>query len=220
MFLALVLGCGLAQAQANSKAAYDPNSPEAVEAQAKANAKFDAWTAEAEALTSAALFKEVERLDAAHAAKLALDPGKYMWGSDDSFKSTAFATVLSKRAEHDPEASLFDGSHQWTGCVKLQRQSGDVWDRYTQECWQKTLSAFKKASEAGIGDASFNIARQYQNGYGVTASKLVASEWYVKAAEQYSKRKDRDEALTSVERALDLVPDHPAALRLRKAMLK
>jgi hypothetical protein len=54
----------------------------------------------------------------------------------------------------------------------------------------------------------------------VTSSKLVASEWYVKSADQYIKQKARDEALTAVESALNLVPDHPAALRLRKVMLK
>jgi hypothetical protein len=42
----------------------------------------------------------------------------------------------------------------------------------------------------------------------------------VKAANQYNKQNDRDDALTAVESALNLVPDHPAALRLRKAMLK
>jgi hypothetical protein len=51
-------------------------------------------------------------------------------------------------------------------------------------------------------------------------SKLVAAEWFVKAADQYNKDGSRDEALASVEAALNSVPDHPAALKLRSAMLK
>ena len=82
------------------------------------------------------------------------------------------------------------------------------------------MPAFKRASDAKIADATFNIAKLYESGFGVSPSKLAAAEWYVKSADQYNKDKSREEALTSLERALDLVPDHPAALRLRKAMLK
>ena len=82
------------------------------------------------------------------------------------------------------------------------------------------MPAFKRASDAQIAAATFNIARLYQNGFGVTQSKLVAAEWFVKSADQYNKEKARDEALTALESALNLAPDLPAALRLRKAMLK
>ena len=141
--------------------------------------------------------------------------------TDDDMRAISYATVLQKRGEGgDPYASFFYAVRQWDFCSQLQRQTGDSWAKQAKECWQNVMPAFKRASDARIADATFNIARLYENGFGVTPSKLAAAEWYVKSADQYNKEKSRDEALTAVESALNLVPDHPAALRLRKAMLK
>lgn len=141
--------------------------------------------------------------------------------TDDDMRAISYATVLQKRGEGgDPYASFFHALRDWDFCLQLQRQTGDVWVKQARECWQRVMPAFKRAAEAQIADAAFNIARLYENGLGVTPSKLAASEWYVKSAELYNQEKSRDEALTAVESALNLVPDHPAALRLRNTMLK
>ena len=201
---------------------FDPNSPEARAAQAK----YAAFEQEALSLQTFELFKELTRIDAAREARIAMlkpeDAVKSMFvQTDDDMKSVSFAAVLGKRSESgEVAASFYNGVHQWPYCNMWLRQNTSQADKLATECWQKVMAGFKRASAANIGDASSNIARMYANGFGVTASKFVAAEWYVKAADQYSLRKDRDEALTAVEAALNLVPDHPGALRLRRAMVK
>ena len=203
---------------------YDPNTPEARAAQAK----YAAFEQAAAGLSTFDLFKELQRLDASREAKTALqkpeDALKNMWSfgvSDDDKKSISFSTALGKRSDTgEVAASFYNSVYQWQYCNMWMRQNTSQADKLAIECWQKVMAGFKRASEASIGDASSNIARMYANGFGVTTSKFVAAEWYVRAADQYNARKDRDEALTAVEAALNLVPDHPAALRLRKAMVK
>lgn len=203
--------------------AYDSNSPAALEAKAK----YDGYSRDGQALRTTDLYRELERLDAAKKSRLALltQPNEILSAvfqiADDDMRAISYASVLQKRGESgDPYASFFYGVRQWDFCLQLQRQQGDGWTKQAKECWQGVLPAFKRASDAQIADASFNIGKLYENGFGVLPSKLVAAEWYVKSAEQYNKAKSRDEALTAVEKAVDLVPDHPAALRLRKSMLK
>ena len=141
--------------------------------------------------------------------------------TDDDMKAISYSTVLQKRGENgDPYASFSHGVREWALCSQMQRQQAETWVRPARECWQRVMPAFKRASDAQIAHATFNIARLYENGFCVAASKLAAAEWYVKSADQYSKGNSREDALIPVERALKLVPDHPAALRLRKAMLK
>lgn len=202
---------------------YDPNSPAALEAKAK----YDRYNRDGQALRTTDLSTELERLHMARKSRMALltKPEEIFSAAftttDDDMRAISYATVLQKRSEGgDPYASFFYGVHQWDFCLQLQRQQGDIWAKQARECWQDILPAFKRASNAQIADASFNIGKLYENGFGVLSSKLVAAEWYVKSAEQYNKAKSRDEALAAVERAVDLVPDHPAALRLRKSMLK
>lgn len=203
--------------------AYDPNSP----ANLASKAKYDGYARDGQSLSTVDLAKELERLDAAKKSRTALltKPEEILAAvfsmTDDDMRAISYSTVLQKRSDSgDPYSSFVFGVRQWAYCLQLDRQQGDVWVKQAKECWQGVLPAFKRASEAKIADATFNVAKIYENGFGVPPSKLVAAEWYVKSAEQYNKDKARDEALTAVERAVDLVPDHPAALRLRKSMLK
>lgn len=202
---------------------FDPNSPAAL----AAKAKYEGYDRDGQALRTADLYKELGRLDAAQKFRIALaiKPEEVMAAAfhltDDDMRSISYATVLRKRGEGgDPYASFFYAVRQWDFCLQLQRQTGDGSAKQAKECWQNVMPAFKRAADAQIADAAFNIARLYENGFGVPPSKLVAAEWYVKSAEKYNMEKSRDEALTAVESALNLVADHPAALRLRKAMLK
>lgn len=202
--------------------AYDADSPAALEAQAK----YASYARDGEALRSSDLYKELARLDGVKKSRMALakpDELASFWfpTTDDDMRTISYSGVLQTRGERgDPTASFFVGVREWDTCAQFQRQPGDGLSKMAKECWQRVMPAFKRASDAQIADASFNIARLYESGLGVSASKLAAAEWYVNSAGQYSKEKSREEALTSIERALDLVPDHPAALRLRKAMLK
>ena len=214
-----------ASAQAAAQAPefkYDPNSPAAL----AAKAKYESYDRDGKALQTGDLYKELRRLDAAQKSRIALaKPEEALAAAfsmtDDDMRAISYATVLQKRGEGgDSYASFFYAVRQWDFCLQLQRQTGDGWAKQAKECWQGVMPPFKQAAEAQIADAAFNIARLYENGFGVTPSKLAAAEWYVKSAEQYNREKSRDEALTAVESALNLVPDHPAALRLRKAMLK
>jgi TPR repeat protein len=176
-----------------------------------------AFEDEAEKLTSFELFKELERLDAAQAVKIAAS-GNWL---DFDPKAGSYGSVLSQRRKiGQPDGAFYFAVHQWRYCSMLQKQTSKAFADEAASCWNETMEAFKIASAAGIGDASFNIARQFESGYGVTPSKFAAADWYIKAAEQHNKAKDRDQALTALEAALDAVPNHPAALRLKKAMLK
>lgn len=202
---------------------FDPNTPAAL----AAKAKYEGFDRDGQALRTTDLYKELGRLDAAKKSRIALahKPEEVMAAAfdmtDHDMRAISYATVLQKRGEAgDPYASFFYAARQWDFCLQLQRQTGDGWVKQAKECWQSVMPAFKRASDGQIADAAFNIARLYENGFGVTQSKLAAAEWYVKSAEQYNKEKSRDEALTAMESALNLVPDHPAALRLRKAMVK
>lgn len=222
LLLSLLLAASAQAADQAPEFKYDPNSPAAL----AANAKYESYSLDGKALQTADLYKELRRLDAVQKSRIALaKPEEAMAAvfsmTDDDMRAISYATVLQKRGEAgDSSASFFYAARQWDFCLQLQRQTGDGWAKQAKECWQGVMPAFKRAAEAQIADAAFNIARLYENGFGVTPSKLAAAEWYVKSAEQYNRDKSRDEALTAVESALNLVADHPAALRLRKAMLK
>ncbi len=175
---------------------------------------------EASKLSSSAIFKEMERLRNIQALKNQ-SAGLTFAMDEDSFKSVGYATALeARRKTNEPAGAFFWGAYNWRICGVMQgADKGQLGDA-VKNCWLESLESFKVASAGEISGASFNIARLYEKGWGVTPSKLVAAEWFVKAANQYNKDGSREEALTSVEAALDMVPDHPAALRLRNAMLK
>lgn len=225
LFISLIVAASAQATDQTPEFKYDPNSPIAL----ASKAKYEGFDRDGQALRTYDLYKELGRLDAAKESRIAFAIAENSekavsaaFGmTDDDMRAISYATVLERRSESgDPYASFYYAVRQWDFCSKLQSQTSDVWAKQAPDCWKKVMPAFKRASDAQIADATFNIARLYQNGYGVTPSKLAAAEWYVKSASQYNKEKAREEALTAVESALNLVPDHPAALRLRKAMLK
>lgn len=202
---------------------FDPNSPAGLETKAK----YDGYERDGEGLRASELSSELIRIATEKKSRMALQTKSEEKSStafittDDDMRAISYAVVLEKRSDRgDPYASFFYGVHQGDFCSRLEPRQSDIEAKLAKECWRRILPAFKRASDAGVADASFNIAKLYENGFGVLPSKLVAAEWYVKSAEQYNKDKFRDEALIAVERAVGLVPDHPAALRLRKSMLK
>jgi TPR repeat protein len=122
--------------------------------------------------------------------------------------------------ENEPEAAFFYGIYNWRICGGIESANNSQFDNVLKNCWLESLESLKVASNAKIAEASFNIGRVYEKGWGVLPSKLVAADWYVKAAQQFNETGSRDEALTSIESALNAVHDHPAALRLKNVLLK
>lgn len=223
LLLTLLVAVSAQAAEQEPQFKFDPNSPAAL----AAKAKYESYDREGKALRTADLYQELKRLDSTKKSRIALTtkPEEIIASvfntTDDDMRAISYATVLQKRGEAgDSYASFFYAVRQWDFCLQLQRETGEIWEKNAKECWQGLMPAFKRAADGKIADAAFNIARLYENGFGVTPSKLAAADWYVKSAEQYNREKSRDEALTAVESALNLVADHPAALRLRKAMLK
>lgn len=223
LLFALVMTITSVYATETPSPVYDPNSPAALEAKAK----YEAYTKVGKELRTSDLYKELERLDGVKQRRIAMltKPEEIFAAAfminDDDMRAISYATELQKRGESgDPYASFFYGVRQWDFCSQMQRKRDELGIKQAMQCWQNVMLFFKRASEAQIADATFNIAKLYENGLGVSPSKLAAADWYVNSASQYNKEKSREEALTALERALELVPDHPAGLRLRKAMLK
>lgn len=211
----------IASAQ-TSLPAYDPNSPGAIEYREKKAA----YLADGQKLDTLSLYNEITRLDDLRKSKQALATPDELAATlfkftDDDMRSWEYASVLKKRGEGtDSLAAFFYGFNQWKTCLLYERQSSGALAKQAATCWQEIMPFFKKASSSGLADATSNIGKMYENGFGVTPSKYAAAEWYVKAAEQFNKGGSRDDALTVLEKSLNLVPDLPVALRLRKAMLK
>jgi hypothetical protein len=224
LLLSLLIACSAYAAEPKPEFKYDPNSQEAL----ASKAKNEGYEREGQALLTLDLYNELLRLDASNTSRSRTLPGdtptdifvKMMGITEDDNRAFSYRTVLKKRGENgDPSASFYYGVSEWGKCLLFQNQTGNDYTKLAIECWKGVMPAFKRASDAQIAAASFNIGRLYEHGFGVTPSKLVAAEWYVKSADQHNKFKDRDNALTALESALNLVPDHPAGLRMRKAML-
>ena len=178
-------------------AEYDPNTPENRAARAKYESMRNAAEQEAEKMATTDVYNELERLDGLRSARIALNPETFLAGTDDDQRGYGFSAVLSKRRDKgEVAASFYFGLQNWKYCQVQQRlDTGQQWGNQIADCWRKTLDSFKVASAGQIPAATFNIARMYENGFGVIASKYAAADWYVKSAEQYNKASSRDEAL-------------------------
>lgn len=174
---------------------------------------------QASSLTSVAIFDALESQSRLQVLK-PIDLAKVFSLDEDSYRSIGYATALEKRKNNkDPYGAFFYGAYKWNSCTKVENASSSHADD-VKRCWLEVFDSFKIASDAKLPDASMNIAKMFERGAGVMTSKFAAADWYVKAADQYNTQKSRDEALAAVEAALIAVPDHPAALRRKKAMLK
>lgn len=177
------------------------------------------YEAQASALTSFAILESLQLQDRLQSLK-PFDISKLFEMDENFYKSVGYTKVLQKRKDDkDPLGAFFYGAYKWDFCARTERAS-IAQPQDVKKCWLEVFDSFKIASDAKVADASMNIAKLYERGRGVTISKFAAADWYVKAADQYNAQKERDDALAAVEAALNAVPDHPAALRRKKAMLK
>lgn len=68
--------------------------------------------------------------------------------------------------------------------------------------------------------AMYILGDMHREGIGTQPSRFLAADWYLKAAKAHSDYWDRESALRALEAALNVVPDHPAALELRAQLLR
>ena len=180
-----------------------------------------AYQDEAAKLNASSVFAELEKLRTVLALKQQTNKSIFLI-DDDTNKATGYAMDLKARRDaNDPYGSYYYGVYNLRVCGGL--ESTDTGRQFTdavKKCFLESLESFKIASTSQIGEASFNIGRMYEKGWGVSPSKFVSAEWFAKAARQFNESGARDESLASIEAALNLVPDHPEALRLKKAKIK
>lgn len=193
-----------------------PQASSANQAAADAVRKMQRYQDEASALDPQDIYRELERVRAVIAIKSqnsALpDPT-----DEDTLKGSGYAAALqARRKQGEPAAAHYWGLYNSRICsaLDLGKNIGDT----AKNCWADTLESFRIASEHGMARSSFNIGLMYENGWGVVQSKFVAADWFIRAAEKYKQDGLREGALESVEAALRVVPDLPAA-QLMKAQL-
>ncbi|MDO9161525.1 MAG: hypothetical protein Q8N35_09975 [Methylococcaceae bacterium] len=175
---------------------------------------------EASKLSASWIYKGLEKQRGILAAKTQLGISEFVF-DEDTYKATGYVMELERRRkENDPAASFYYGIYNWRVCSGFESGSKGQFDSDVKYCWLDSLESLKVASNAKIAEASFNIGQMYEKGWGVLSSKLVAADWYVRAAQQFNDSGSRDEALISIESALNAVHDHPAALRLKNMLLK
>lgn len=218
--LVSVLLCVLVTKNIAHASTGDTNTQASADA-AKAIKQISAYQDEASKLSAAAVFSQLEIL-------ISLRRSKQQSGSspfaldDDLIKSVGYASDLeARRKDGNPEGAYYHGVYNLRICGGL--ELGDTEGNFThtvRECFIESLDSFKIASAARMGSASFSIGRMYEKGWGVLPSKLAAADWFTKAAQQFSESSSREQALTSIEAALTVAPDHPEALRLKNRLVK
>jgi len=89
--------------------------------------------------------------------------------------------------------------------------------------YAEAVNWWRKAAEQGYASAQFNLGVMYAFGQGVMKSGAVAADWYYKAGIAYLKEKQKDKALSCVERIQGLkselhlnVPNYFLAEQLMK----
>jgi TPR repeat protein len=165
------------------------------------------------------LYQEIERSKELVRIKNGNKPSLFPDVSDsDVQKSTAYLMVLEERSKmDDPYASYYYGLHLIQICMAFGQQQG--FSSTEAKVCNDAMERMKVAANSNDPRAMRAIGIMYNEGLGVTKSKYVAADWFYKSAKQYRDEKSREGALSSLEYALNLVPDHPGALKLRKVLL-
>lgn len=176
---------------------------------------------EAKKLDASSVFSEMEKLREAISLKQKLKKTLFFIDADTNKVAGYFMNLKERREANDPYGAYYYGLYNLRICggFKAGNTNGEL-SESVNKCFLDSLESFKTASAGQVPEASFNIGRMYEKSWGVSASKLVSADWFIKAAKQFNDGKSREGALASVEAALNLVPDHPEALRFRMALIK
>lgn len=165
------------------------------------------------------LFQEIEKSKEVIRIKNANKPSTFLDLTDaDVQMSTAFLMVLDERSKrNESDASFYYGLHLIQLCMVLGQQ-GTAGSTEGSVC-DDAMKRMKVAASSNDPRAMRAIGMMYKDGLGVQKSKYVAADWLYKSARQYNDEKTRESALSALEDAIILVPDHPGALKLRKSLL-
>lgn len=174
-------------------------------------------------------YDKIKSLDAKHDAARDLEyataevTGDYskidLWGGPYVTERMRLQDELKAlAASGDPEAEFYWGYHNWEEGLRAAASSGKMFQDLANNFFKEAHIGFRVASDAGFAPASWNIAVMYEQGNGVTRSKLAAAEWYSKAGHQYLKAGEREKALAALERIEEVDKKHPYAIKLRAVL--
>jgi TPR repeat protein len=140
----------------------------------------------------------------------------WRFGGNETIERMALEKELkAQAASGDPESAFYWGYRNFEWGLKAARSSEKLHQDWANDQFKEAYLSFKIASDAGVGAASWNIAVMYEQGNGVTLSKLAAAEWYYKAGRQYFKSGEREKALAVLERIEKVDKNHSDAIKLR-----
>jgi hypothetical protein len=141
----------------------------------------------------------------------------------DMYKSYMQELITRAKAKQ-PSAMYNFGWYRFQICSTLKKQNTDVSN--APMCAQalddiKAVAENIKISTLFIAPDSMSmLGEMYRDGIGTKPSRFLAADWFVKAAKQKSTNGDREGAIRSLEDAVNIVPDLPAAIELRATLLK
>lgn len=136
-------------------------------------------------------------------------------------KAAPFGTVISERSKKgDLEAAYY----QYAFFDRLICENlTNLKMSYSLEVCNEMIGNLKSLATSESKKNVFYIASAkrvlgdiYKNGNIVSQSNMLSTEWYYKAAKDFYGNGNRDAAITSLEKALKIMPDYPPALALRK----
>jgi len=131
-----------------------------------------------------------------------------------------YTEVLKDRAvAKEPLASYYYGTITLVLWASLNAIPELADSSYVKDTAREALGYIRFAADAKLSSAMYGLAMAYKNGYGVAKSNLAAADWLTKTVGQNIADGDRESALSNVEEALQLVPDFPAAWKLRAELL-
>ncbi len=199
LFLSLILLLGLPVSLAAPPSPAPSTAP-----QDAAEARLEHFRAQARGKPSFKLLQRMNKLTRILEPRRA--SGESVAPDDIDHQYAAYLDVLrERRAEGEGEAALCLAWLDYEPC----RQ---------QACAATVVEHIRLAADSGIPLAMDEMAKLYRDGYGLSASRTQAADWFVRAARGYHARQLREATLHSLAEALALVPEHADALALRKAL--
>lgn len=178
---------------------------------------IERYKSEAKLMSSYKIYQEYEKSSELLRLKYGDNFEPRIYYDPENQKRAAFFIILRERSKNkEPYACLCYGLLQLRLCRVLseQTEAGSL----TKEPCSDALENLKVAARNNNPAAMQFIAIMYKDGLGVKKSKYVAADWFIKAAKQWHHLNSRENALSTIEDALNIVPDHPGALRLRKLL--
>ena len=149
---------------------------------------------------------------------LSCNTGNAFLGGDSRDRDALTTQLKAQYLAGDLTAAFYWGYINWSDGGKISEPSSKILQDYQKEKYQEAYAGFLRASEGGVGAASWNIAVMYEQGNGLTRSRLAAAEWYAKAGHQHLKNGNREQSLAALERIEEIDAKHRDALSLRAAL--